>query len=453
MLIKRNGTEGITIPNTLKEVPTMGFIAGVDAGSTQTRVALASKQDFNDFSSEQVSDDPKGLMSRLCMTYVIPSTYASVSDEREIAPRSNYLHANLDSRLMRVKTAAEQPMFNSLRVIRGDKLRDVSGVVPRYLDSATQKVDNVIFYVNIIDALGYAILQRAAVDGVIPQTAHVAMVVSVRPKEMNSISVKKLESNLVGTFLFLWGNRRIEIVIDNLDLTTEPEAQIQGTEAVAGLSGTAEDTALADRLYSASCYMHIEGGGSSIGVEVVRDGGIVEQCSSTFPLGGNYLVRQVIDRVREATGRTPSEASVQEAVKTCLLRNGNNQEDIASIVAAAKDQVAMDIVERVRHQVIDVMTDLTMNDMEFISVCGRLFNEDGAGNCIAEYMKSYITQLSPHTELVHLKDNRIPQGNLLIGVSNEVERMAAGNSVFGLQSYAPSYNEGVENSEATSEEE
>lgn len=418
MLLKKAEVDGVVITTDAKRCDRAEFVAGVDAGSTQTRVCLASSSDAMLYRTEDRSKF-KQVRETLHTQYILPSTYANVADEKEIAPHSALLSDNLDSRLLRVQTASKDPIFTTLRVIRGPKIRDTAGAVPRYLDSSTQKVDNPIFYVNVLDGLGYAVLQRTYLDA-IPRDVYLRLIVSVRPKEMSTIAKEKLTSNLKGEFIFCWKDIKFTMHITSIDFTTEPEAQIEGTTAMYSLSDlSAEDSKVYDQLANGQSYIAIEGGGSSIGVEVIRDGAIIEQCSSTFPLGGNYLVRQVIDLVREHSGRTPSEASVQEAIKTGLLRNGVNQEDISGIIMAAKDQVALDIIERVRHQVIDVTSDLTMNDMEFIVISGRLFAYDGYGGSIAQPMERYVSQLSPHTALVHLQDNYIPEGNLLIGLNEE----------------------------------
>ena len=396
------------------------LVAGVDAGSTQTRVCLADRKDAKLLMQENVT--PEVYLKLRDEVYTIPSTFAVVGDEREIKPNSDNIEDNYDSHIIRVRTSAVKPLVGSDRILRGQKIKDTMGLPLRYLDSSTNKMDNSIFYLNVLDGIGYALRQKY--NGNVPQNVKIHLVVSVRPKELNSICQSKMNENFIGEFVFRWKSVNINISIVSADYTTEPEAQITGTSAIADLAAIVEDSAeardLSQKLGNSDSYIHIEGGGSSIGVEVVKNGNIVDAASSTFQLGGNYLTRVVMDRLREVKGRTVSEESVREAIVTCLLRNGREREDISEIIAAAKNQVGLDIIERLRHDVIDVSTDLSLLDMDFITLGGRLFNEDGAGTSIGTYFAEYLRQISPNTEVIVLHDNRIPQGNLVIGI-NEYE--------------------------------
>lgn len=395
------------------------LIAGVDAGSTETRVCLADKDDA------KVYADPKQMgvaLSLLQRTFIIPSTYANTDDAREISPASDNIEDNYDSIVMLVSNKAEKPMISRHRVLRGRKISDAMGVTQRYMDSSTNKSDNPIFYVNILDALGYAIMLKY--NGSIPERVKVHLTVSVRPKELVSKCKQKMLENLLGEFIFCWRSVKIRMNIASLDFTTEPEAQIGGTTTMCDLRAAnnidkAENTELADKLWDSSCYIHIEGGGSSIGVEVIRDGEIVDACSSTFQLGGNYMAQVFIDRYREMQGRTVTKEAANTAILTGILKDGRNTLDVSNLVAHCKDQVAMNIAERLRHEVIDTMADLTLNDVEFISLGGRLFSKDAAGNDIGTFFEGYIHQISPHTEVFSLPENFIAQCNMTSGLSGE----------------------------------
>lgn len=409
---------GVVIDETMTNEP-INLLAGVDAGSTETRVCLADWRDADIFMD---SGRTKEALDSLMTTYRIPSTYANVDDAREIAPVSSSLEDNYDSTLMLVSNTAEKPMITRHRVLRGRKTQDVMGLVARYLDSSTNKTDNVIFYMNIIDALGYAILQKYS--GEIPREVHIRLTLSVRPKELTSKCEDKMKENLVGAFMFNWKSVSIQIHIDGVAFTTEPEAEIGGTTTIydlRALNGIEAEkySALADKLSDSDCYVHIEGGGSSIGVEVVRNGNIIDAASSTFPLGGNYMAQVFIDRYRDQNDRTITKEAANSALLTCLLRDGRSTLDVSSLVSACKNQVGMDILERLRHEVIDTMSDLTMQDIEFITLGGRLFLPDAAGTTIGEYFCDYVQQLSRNTEVVILPENFIAQGNLVTALNSE----------------------------------
>ncbi len=403
--------------NTVKE--TISLVAGVDIGSTETRVCLADKDDFVIFGDESRQREALDL---LLNQYCIPSTYACVDDAKEIPPASNNLSDMLDSIIVLISNGAENPLLSRHRVLRGRKIKDTKGVAERYLDSATNKSDNAIFYTNIIDGLGYAIIQKY--NGKVPEEVKIYLTISVRPKELNSKCKKKMTDNLLGTYIFNWLSLSIKINIAGLDFTTEPEAQINGTTVVYDVRADCginkeESSKMADKLSDSDCFIHIEGGGSSIGVEVMRGGVLVDACSAMFPLGGNYMAQVFIDRYNELSGRRITVEAANNALITDTLRDGKNVLDVSELVADCYDNVAMHIVESLRHQVIDTAMDLTLNDVEFITLGGRLFSKDPAGHTIGEYITKYVQTISPNTEVYTLTENFIAQGNLVCGLNSE----------------------------------
>lgn len=423
MIIKSKNvtTGGVVINPKQQHGAPIKVVAGVDAGSTETRVCIIDSTDAGYLLNDMVEEACNSLSS----VYSIPSTLAVVADEREILPVSVMIQDNMDSRIVRTRTKAEQPFLNNDRVIRGTKIPNAGNVVSLYLDSGTTKSQNRLFYLNIIDALGYALLQKF--NGKIPTSVDVSLVLSVRPKEQASYHVNIMRSNLVGTFKFIWGDVDIEIKISSLDFTTEPEAQISGTQTMCQLlAETSNDgdiretsTKLCECLDGVNTYIHIEGGGSSIGIEVVNQGVLIDTCSVTFPIGGNYLMRAVRDRIRATTGRTPSEAATFESLETGTLVNGRNREDITETIKFCKMQVARDIFERFKHEVLDVQSDITLQDVELISLGGRLFRGGDYGVSVGDYFTNYVHELSEHTEVVRLQNNYIPQGNVLVAFSEE----------------------------------
>lgn len=413
----KNGSGIIIQQMQSAEKSPLDIVVGVDAGSTQTRVCIADAKDaavlLGDEAFVEVYTKLKDGV------YVIPSTYAVVNDEREISPNSDNLEDNYDSRIIRISSKAVKPLVGSDRVVRGQKISDSAGLVPRYLDSSTNKMDNPIFYINVLDGIGYALLQKY--NGCIPREVNIHLVISVRPKELNQVCQQKMNENFLGEYMFQWKGVKVSMAIVDAMYTTEPEAQITGTSVVMDLAAaTCNSSAakeLSEKFANSDSYIHIEGGGSSIGVEVVKNGNIVDACSSTFQLGGNYLVKVIIDRLRAARGRIASEESVNNAIQTCLLKNGREREDISTIISDCKNQVGLDIFERLRHDVIDITADLSLLDMDFITLGGRLFKEDDSGVSIGQYFSEYLHQISPNTEVIILHDNYIPQGNLVIGLN------------------------------------
>lgn len=415
MLRKSAKPMGVMInPTQVKSTTPVRLCVGIDAGSTQTRVCIADIDDVKMLMREGCEVDKLNLLNN--NEYIIPSTYAIVPDAREIKAQSPSLEDNYDSQIVLLKNSAVRPMLSRERVIRGRRITDTAGMVSRFMDSSTNKMDNPVFYTNVIDGIGYAVMQKYS--GRIPSEVDIHMSLSVRPKERSSQCCEIMDSNFVGKYQFLWKDVDMKINIVETIYTTEPEAQIEGTSSMKFLEASVFDDSdtqnLSEKLAESDSYIHIEGGGSSVGVEIVRDGNLIDACSATFQLGGNYLQRVVRDRIREVRGHNVSEDSVATAVRTCLLKNGRSMEDVSGIVADCKNDVALEICERLHHDSLDLARGLTLRDMEFISLGGRLFSTDEAGNSIAQYFEKYVQQISPNTEVITLKDNYIPQGNVII---------------------------------------
>lgn len=427
--VKRKQFEVIVAEQS--NVENMKMVVGIDAGSTGTRVSIIDRKDFEDLSSETINAE---AITNFSHSYVIPSTFAVLEDERELLPKSEALADNYDSHLTLVKNNSKDPYITRVRVIRGQKIKDAAGAVPRFMDSGTPKTKNFVFYVNVIDSIGYAILRKYS--GRIPKSIDVSLGVSVRPNELGTVYQKILIDNLKGIYTFLWGNVKFDINITSVFATTEPEAQIEGSTSLYDLlSIITEEKAtetndeelikkantyreLSDMLLEPSSYIHIEGGGSSIGVEVVKanadgDMTVMSACSRAFNIGGNFLMRTAKDQIRDNLGRTASDESAENALKTGLLKNGRNMDDVIDIIKITKRKVAEAIFEKFTHEVIDVNADLVLSDIDFIAMAGQLFSEGECGISIVDYFADLIKTVSPNTTVIRLPENYIPQGNAL----------------------------------------
>lgn len=413
--------------DNIKEVQSniehLKIVAGVDAGSTGTRVALIDMQDYERLGLEDVDYEAVELFAA---SSVIPSSFALLDDERELLPKSGALQYNYDSHINLVKCASAEPYIKRVRVIRGQKIKDAAGAVIRFMDSGTPKTKNIVFYINVLDALGYSILRKYS--GNIPKSVDVALGISVRPNELGTVYQSILLNNLKGTYTFAWKDIKFDIFVSDVIATTEPEAQIEGSATMYSLMSdvfsnrepnkSREYAKIADMLVEPSNYIHIEGGGSSVGVEVVKaneDGElmVMSACSRTFNIGGNFLMRTAKDQIRDTMGRTPSDASAEDAIKTALLKNGRNTDDVTPLIKATKQKVAEAIFEKFKHEVIDVNADIDLSDMDFIAMAGNLFSKGECNISIVDYFRKLVKQVSPNTLVLNLPENFIPQGNAL----------------------------------------
>lgn len=407
-ILKSNKKENVIInPNQSSNVITL--CAGVDAGSTQTRVVLADHEDYAIISDDSRVEEATTTLNNI---FIIPSSF-SFYGNAEVLPKSQDLKDNFDSTIVRTKVPTESPMISHHRVLRGQKVKDAPNSCPLFLDSTTAKSDNQVFYINILDALGYALLQKYS--GRIPRSVNVHLGLSVRPQELGSIFTKKLISNLKGEFSFVWGDVKIDLNILDIELSTEPEAQILGSNIMYTLIG---DTETSSQLEQLSDFIHIEGGGSSIGVEVAKtdDEGNIKLlggCSATFSLGGEYLKRILKSVIRNNRGINASDDNIMAALNSGLLRNGTEQLDIKAELISAKQLVAKDIVESFRHEVIDQTRGFSLNDYPTITLAGRLFERGSCDVPMSTYISKEFKQISPNTEIIALPSNYIPVGNLI----------------------------------------
>lgn len=389
------------------------LFAGIDAGSTETRICLLNEQEVTTLSAEELTDDVATIMSKV---YTIPSQFSVLSDEREILPKSNSIEDNYDSHIILISNAAKASYIGRNRIIRGQKKNDTSGIVELFMDSSTPKSKNKVFYINILDGLGYAILQKCS--GELPKNVNINLSVSVRPYELATIFKSEIIDNLKGSFTFTWKDIKINLNILNLFLSTEPEAQIQGSCLMYDLLGNLE---YSSKLLEPTNYIHIEGGGSSVGVEVVKLNDakvpvILDACSKMFPLGGNYLMRITRDLIRNERGLAISESNAYSALVTGTVKNGMGYEDITSIIHETKKKVADDIFEKFKHEVLDANNDISLLDFSFITMAGRLFSSGDCNISIVDYFAERIKELSANTEVIRLPFNYIPQGNIFFAL-------------------------------------
>ena len=434
MILKERKETGVII-DTTKGEQTVTLVAGIDAGSTETRVSLVNQSDFEELLNPTSAEKTLEVIDSM---YVIPSTFAVLEDNREVLPKSVNLNDNYDSTISSVSIEAEKPYIQKHRIIRGQKIKDAVGSVERFLDSSTPKTSNQIFYISVLDSIGYGILQKYS--GNIPNSVDLYLCLSVRPNELGVKFKKELMDNLKGTFHFTWNNNKenkisLEINILLINLTTEPEAQIEGSTAMYDLIVDAlsnketpltpeehaqlqEATNVSEILYEAVPHLHMEGGGSSIGTEYVQidDQGspvLMSACSRTFNIGGNYVMRTLKDKLREYKGRLVSDSTAYTALVTGYIKNGRQQDDVLDYVKEVKETIARIIFEKLMHEVIDVNSDIVLTEVGYISMSGRLFSKGENGISIADYFSNLIHEVSPNTTVIRLPRNFIPQGNAL----------------------------------------
>lgn len=370
------------------------ILVGPDGGSTQTRAIILDLEDLGNFEES------------LSQVYVVPSLSMTVPDDRVLKPKSDNLYDNLESLLVNLNSQQEV-LFRSARLIRGTKAFN-SELSENRLGSSTQKTEDVTYYYNILDVIGYGLLMKYGDK--VPEKVNVWFSGSLPPDDINEVNIRtRLKPNLTS---YRWSHLpsgvKIEINFQGVHILTEPEAYVKAYYAMA-------DKVIPD--YT----LHLEGGGRSIGAEILVRGKSLDSAQETLEFGGTQLLNLINDLyVAKHGGRQLRRSQLEDSVRTGSLKDGNSSIDISDIIIAAKKEMAKQIVIGVRQKVFDQQSRVSIKDLNVISVSGRLFDKtptpDGKGVSVADFLKEEFEALSPSTEFIHIDGNYIPQGLILEGI-------------------------------------
>lgn len=363
-------------------------IVGGDGGSTQSRVSVMRLPNELD-SLEQV--------------YVIPSALSILTDGDELKTKGDLLYNNMESHIIN-KALNPYNIFDKVRVIRGTKLMDYGQIVSR-INSSVQKVDTPAFYINLIDNIGYGLLMDCAARGMkLAGTYNVSLTCSLPPDDVrskkNTETFLKYIKNL---FIWTYNGHEININIENCKITTEPEA-----------SGKCAFTLLEEEIPTNAFV--IDGGGRSIGNELLINGEIFDKTSIAYRYGGTQLIQSLAQEcISEYGGTAPSEDSLKEALKTGLLRKGRSSIDITELIKRCKDTLAKTLFSDVITQVFDSQREVALEDIETIVFSGRLFNSGEYEYSIKDEFLRLFRERNPEVEVIELEDSYlIPIGNAII---------------------------------------
>lgn len=367
---------------------TENIVVGVDGGSTQTRVAFMRLPDE---------------LASLEEVYVIPSALSILTDGGELKSKGELLYNNLESHIID-KALNPHNIFDKVRVIRGTKLMDYGQTVSR-INSSFQKVDTPAFYINFIDAIGYGIIMDCAKRGVtVAGTYNVSVACSLPPDDAKSKKNSTLFLNYIkNLFLWIYEGQEIKINIVNCKITTEPEA-----------AGKCAFTLLEEEIPENALV--IDGGGRSIGSEVLVNGEIFDKTSVAYLYGGTQLNQLLAQEcISTFGGSSPSEDSLKEALKTGLLRKGRSSIDITELIKKCKDGLASTFYSDLVTRVFDSQRDVSLEDIETIVFSGRLFNSGEYDYSLKEKFLQLFKERNPEVEVITLEDSYlIPIGNAII---------------------------------------
>ena len=364
------------------------IIVGVDGGSTQTRVSFM-----------RLTDE----LGSLEEVYVIPSALSILYDGVDLKEKSTKLYDNLETTIID-KALSPYNVFDKVRVIRGTKLVDYGQTVSR-INSSVQKVDTPAFYINIIDSIGYGLVMDCAKRGMeLAGTYNVSIACSLPPDDVKSVKNQETFLKYIKN-LFIWNykGQEVNINIVNCYITTEPEA-----------SGRCAFTLSGEEIPGKSFV--VDGGGRSIGSEILIDGKVFDKTSIAYRYGGTQLIQDLAQEcISEFGGTSPSEESLKEALRTGLLRKGRSSLDISELIRKCKDRFARTLFADIITQVFDSQRNVALEDIETIVFSGRLFNSGDYDYSIKDEFLKLFKEKNPEVEVISIEDSYlIPIGNAII---------------------------------------
>ncbi len=358
---------------------TMDLIVGVDGGSTQTRVVVleAGELDVN-------------------TQYIIPSNNVLLPDDRELKPKSEELIDRLDSFIVN-KTTVKEGMIGRDRVVRATKMND-TGLSPASISSSVQKINEPIFYINIIDSIGYALMQKYKNE--IPAEVNIVAGIALPPDDMSSTkNMDIFRKNIIGTYEWSHTDSRVKIKINILDITlaTEPEAFVK-----AYYVSTEQEIP--------ETVLCINTGGRSTGVAALIEGKTLDSASQTFEYGGNQFLSEVGKFYNNTHGgRVPTQKALAKAVKTGKLKSGNSTIDVVSDITEACKVFGTRIFNDTVKKVCDYAA-ITLDSINEVIMCGGLARGGEYEVSPADYVGELFEEKTPDTEFTIVEENLIPFG-------------------------------------------
>lgn len=370
------------------------LIAGMDGGSTGTRCLLLDSSD---------NSRPESLDE----VWSIPSISTQTDSSVEILKQSDSLYELMDSWITNT-IKPPNDMFVKKRVLRGTKSDD-SNLGTERINSSEQKLETPSFYINMIDSIAYGLIQKY--NGSLVSEYDIYVGCSLRPDD---IVKAKNRQRFIDRFTgsFLWDNEdfgvHIKINIKGITCQTEPEAAVKGYY-------TRSDAEVPE--YVAL----IEGGGSSIGIEILKDGKHVLSAAQTLPYGGSQLKSSIESLyLEEHGGANLTERDLNMSLEKGYFKVGRSIVDMVPYVKKAKDQLARQIFADIKKLVFDKQSSVTIKQLETVIFSGGLFHSGSFEPTDSDPTASYslatpLTELfaaqNPSAEYAVLDKNYIPFGN------------------------------------------
>ena len=369
-------------------------VLGIDGGSTQTRVTIFPKGEFDN-------------LDKLEKQYVIPSSHSELNSYEEILAQSNVLYDNMDTWISCITHDANAP-FERMRTLRGTKSMDANTGESR-INSTVQKIDTIGFYLNLIDAIGYALVMDSEV---LNEEYNVYIGITLPPDNVTSnLNREKFYSKLKRSFS--WENKdlgiSLKINIKGVELQTEPEAVRKGhvTKYDIEEPGTT---------------LIVECGGSTVGTAILKGFTVINPASQTFNYGGTQLQDSLADLFKDKFGGgNLNRESLKLALEKGTIRaKGKGIIDVTDLCIEAKKDMASTIHQDIITNVFDRISNkgISIEDIDNVIFSGRMvrpgsYREDESGYSVAEELQVLFSKDIPEANFYILDTNLIPYGNAI----------------------------------------
>ena len=391
------------------------FVAGFDGGSTQSRCLI-----IDDFENPDLED-----------VKIIPSAVRKATDDREIPSVGRELINCLDSSIVDLTNRANS-MISSARLLRGRKASDSTFPEMR-LTSFTKKIDEEVFYLNIIDTLGYATMMKYAED--VPEEVDVYLGVALPPEDRAVSTLEnKFINRLIGQYKWVNAEYGVCMKINIKEVVTDTESASQGKAYYLAV----------DEVMPANVISFMTGGRSG-GVDYLAGGHSKGSAGITVKSGGRKLIQQLGKKL-VASENCPinkelSESVLADALITGVVKQGKTGRiDIVDELKELFSETAVTYMGILKNEVLNA-AEVDLSSVEEIILSGRLFGRGEYDCSIADYLVALIKQESPETEVRVCEENYIPLGLAFLayttfgGYLEETEEEVAADSEkenFGL---------------------
>jgi len=392
-LVKEPGEEKLysSYAPQVKKGRKENVVIGVDSGSTQVRTTVC-----------RLADEVEAFDH----VYVIPSTFTDYKDTKVLVPEGPELFYNMDSHIMS-NILPPHNKFDKVRVLRGNKCINANGALSR-INSSIQKVNTEAFYINIVDAIAYALIMDATERNMgLSETFDVYLACSLPPDDVTSITNKTTFINSIkGSFNWVSKDLGVTLTINVVDVlvTTEPEAAIKCHYMLQG-----EEIP--------ETVMGIDAGGRSIGSEILLGGTSFMPARKTFRYGGNQLIDSIADAyVNLKGGSRPKDDAIKRALVDGIYTRAKNSTDITDLIKQKKYEFGLNLYSDVIKNVFDTQRTVYAEDIEAIVLSGRCFGRGDYDCSIADVLIEEFHKISPECEIIQIDQYLIPVGNAIMGM-------------------------------------